>query len=90
MTGKCSGYDGITTNLIKEIGKSLVEPLTLSMNNFISIGVVLDCMQMAKVVPVFKHGVFSNFYIFFPSRGEEFHKLLFTVVNHTTLTQTYW
>ncbi len=60
-TSKSSGHDGITTNLIKEIGKSLVEPLTLAINKSIATGVVPDCMKIAKVVPVFKRGDPSNF-----------------------------
>ncbi len=58
---KSSGYDGITTDLIKEIGKSLVEPLTLAINKSIATGTVPGCMKIAKVVPVFKRGDSSNF-----------------------------
>ncbi len=40
-TSKSSGYNEITTNLIKEIGKSLVEPLSLAINKSIATGQAL-------------------------------------------------
>ena len=48
------GYDNLSTKTIKELKCSLVQPLTLIINQIINPGVFPAQLKIAKVIPIFK------------------------------------
>ena len=51
-----SGYDNISTIMIKAAKSTLTEPLTTIVNQCIETGIFPDSLKIAKVLPVFKKG----------------------------------
>ena len=49
-----SGHDNISNVLLKSIGVHLLTPLTRIFNDSISMGIFLDIMKLADVVPLYK------------------------------------
>ena len=55
-------------SLIKLTIDSIAEPLTYIINLSITHGIVPDEMKIARVIPLFKAGDQSRFFLFFPSK----------------------
>lgn len=51
-----SGWDGISTNTLKNIKDEIVSPLTKIINSLINHNIFPDDMKIAKVIPLFKKG----------------------------------
>ena len=51
---KSSGYDSISSQLLKEIKNEILEPVTLIINQCITTGIFPDKLKIAKVVPIYK------------------------------------
>lgn len=51
-----SGYDHISSKLLKASKNSLSEPLTVIINQSLKSGIFPDLLKIAKVVPIFKKG----------------------------------
>ena len=49
-----SGHDEISNNLLKKIGKSILQPLQIIFNNSMTEGEFPDAMKLANVVPLHK------------------------------------
>ena len=49
-----SGYDFVTTNLLKKLEPILVKPLTLIINQSLNTGIFPDKLKIAKVIPLRK------------------------------------
>ena len=49
-----SGYDGLSSCLIKTIKNELLEPITLIVNQSISTGIFPSKLKIAKVIPIYK------------------------------------
>jgi hypothetical protein len=61
---KSTGYDNITTSLLKQISCEISYPLSILVNKSFSDGVFPDCLKIAKVVPIFKakdKSAFANY-----------------------------
>ena len=59
-----TGYDSISTKLVKQIYEGLLSPLLYIVNLSLSTGIVPDKMKLAKVVPIYKSGgkeIISNY-----------------------------
>ena len=55
-TKTSSGYDGISTQLLKFLSPALISPLRLIINQSLITGIFPDKLKIAKVVPFFKKG----------------------------------
>ena len=54
--GKSAGYDNITSNVLKQIANTVIEPLTYLINlSFVS-GVFPSELKVAKIIPIHKAG----------------------------------
>ena len=51
-----SGYDGISTKFLKQIGPSIIRPLRLVINQSLITGIFPKKLKIAKVCPFFKKG----------------------------------
>ena len=49
-----SGYDGISTQLLKQIIYYIVSPLEYIFNLSLSTGICPDLLKIAKVIPIYK------------------------------------
>lgn len=49
-----SGYDCISTRLMKQIKNEILEPITLIINQAIMTGIFPDKLKLAKVIPIYK------------------------------------
>ena len=59
-----SGYDQISSKLLKEIGPIISQHLCLIINQSLCTGIFLDRLKLAKVIPLFKKGdklLFENY-----------------------------
>ena len=54
-TKHSTGYDGLSTSLLKRIYPVLAEPLTLLINNSLKTGIFPDKLKIAKIVPLYKN-----------------------------------
>ncbi len=48
------GFDGISTKLIKQIKRIIIDPLKLIINQMLNSGTFLDLLKIAKVTPIYK------------------------------------
>ena len=55
-----SGYDELSTSLLKNIINVVVEPLVHIINNSLKFGIFPDQLKLAIVVPVYKKGDNTN------------------------------
>ena len=55
-TKTSSGYDGISTQLLKFLSPDLIRPLRLIINQSLITGIFPDKLKIAKVVPFYKKG----------------------------------
>ena len=55
------GYDNLSTKTIKALKCSLVQPLTLIINQIINTGVFPAQLKIAKVIPIFKKNYQQRF-----------------------------
>ena len=53
-TKNSSGYDGISTKLLKQIIPNIVSPLEYIFNLSLSTGCCPDLLKIAKVIPIYK------------------------------------
>ena len=51
---KSSGYDGISTKLLKQIILNIVSPLGYIFNLSLSTGCCPDLLKIAKVIPIYR------------------------------------
>ena len=49
-----SGFDGISTNLLKMLMPAIIKPLTLILNQSLATGIFPDRLKTAKVIPLYK------------------------------------
>ena len=56
LSKNSSGYDDISNIILKEIGDTLLEPLTLIFNRSLKAGVFPSDMEIADISPLFKSG----------------------------------
>ena len=55
-TKSSSGYDGISTRLLKFLAPALISPLRLIINQSLITGIYPDKLKTAKVIPLYKKG----------------------------------
>ena len=55
-TKNSSGYDDISTKLLKEVKHEIVEPLTYVINQSLACGIFPDHLKIAKITPIYKKG----------------------------------
>ena len=55
-----SGYDGISTKILKLCGNQISKPLAFIVNKFITMGVFPERLKYAVVIPLHKKGDVSN------------------------------
>ncbi len=77
-----SGFDGISTKLLKTIKTVLIAPITLIINQMISTGIFPDKLKIAKVTPIYKKDdetMFTNYrpISLLPSLSKIFEKVIF-------------
>ena len=51
-----AGFDGISTNLLKNIMPGILKPITLILNQSLATGIFPDKLKIAKVIPLYKKG----------------------------------
>ncbi|KAI0212247.1 hypothetical protein LSAT2_002846, partial [Lamellibrachia satsuma] len=59
-----SGFDGISSKLLKIIEPAIIKSLTLVINQVINTGIFPDKLKIAKVIPIFKNDdptLFKNY-----------------------------
>ncbi len=82
-----TGYDGISTKLIKDIKSEIAYPLSILINKSLQEGTVPDDLKIAKVLPIFKkndpHNV-SNYrpISLLPGFSKIFEKVVFKRIYH--------
>ena len=63
-TKNSSGFDGISSKLLKIIEPAIIKSLTLVINQVINTGIFPDKLKIAKVIPIFKNDdstLFKNY-----------------------------
>jgi len=55
-----SGYDGISTKILKLCGHQISKPLAFIFNKSITMGIFLEQLKYAVVIPLHKKGDVSN------------------------------
>ena len=55
-SGKAPGPDGVSTNLVKDVAKSIAKPLVMILNASLAKGFVPNVWKLAKIAPIFKSG----------------------------------
>ena len=60
-TKTSSGYDGISTKLLKECKHELLGPLTRLINTSLTTGIFPDALKLARVLPLHKKGENTKF-----------------------------
>ena len=60
-TKTSSGYDQISTCMLKKIAPTTLKPLTLIINQSLHTGTFPQKLKFAKTVPIFKKGQKNNF-----------------------------
>ena len=90
-----SGYDGISTSLLKKIKWVVFRPLTTIINQSLNTGIFLDKLKLAKIIPVHKKGkqqkIIVQFLCYLPNCSKLFlnnyiHILFNTVICVTIST----
>ncbi len=76
------GFDGISTNLIKNTNTLLIEPLTIIINQMVTNGIFPDKLKISKVIPILKmddEKLFTNYrpISLLPSISKIFEKVIF-------------
>ena len=51
---KALGPNSVPMKILKDLKKELSKPLTILINLTFSLGILLNCLKIAKVIPVFK------------------------------------
>ena len=77
-----SGVDGISKILLKHIKHQISKPVTLILNQFLTMGIFPDKLKMAKVVPIYKsddENILNNFrpISILPALSKVFEKIVF-------------
>ncbi len=77
-----SGFDGISTKLLKTVKEALLKPITLIINQMLFTGIFPDKLKIAKVTPIFKKDeetLFNNYrpISLLPSISKIFEKVIF-------------
>ena len=52
----CTGYDGISGHVFKNVSKEIAIPLSYLINNSLSNGIFPSALKEAKIIPIFKAG----------------------------------
>ena len=50
----CSGHDGISSKLVKDLKDALASPISTIINNSLTTGYAPDMAKLAKVIPIYK------------------------------------
>jgi len=77
-----SGYDGISTKLLKTVKEALIKPITIIINQMLNTGIFPEKLKIAKVTPIFKKDdetLFTNYrpISLLPSISKIFEKVIF-------------
>lgn len=77
-----SGFDGISTKLVKSVKEVLIKPVTLIINQMITTGIFPDKLKIAKVIPIYKKDdetLFTNYrpISILPSLSKIFEKVIY-------------
>ena len=80
-----SGFDGLSTKLLKNIKTVLLKPITLIVNQMINTGIFPDKLKIAKINPIYKKDdetLFTNYrpISLLPSISKIFERVLFQQV----------
>ena len=51
-----TGYDGLTTKIVKNIENNILEPFVYLLNKSIEAGIFPNCLKLATVIPLLKKG----------------------------------
>ena len=90
-----SGYDGISTKLLKTCKVEICKSLTLIINQTVSTGIFPDSLKVAKVIPLYKKGdkaLLDNYrpISILPSISKIFERIIFNQINdHFTSRNLY-
>ena len=85
-TKSSSGFDGLSTKLLKEIKWEIHKPLTIIINQSFSQGIFPDKLKLAKVLPFYKKGdecIFDNYrpISILPAISKIFEKIMFEQIH---------
>jgi hypothetical protein len=82
-----TGFDNISTILLKKIKHELVNPLTLTINQALNTGIFPDKLKIAKVIPLFKKNdptLLDNYrpISVLPAISKVFEKVIFSQIHN--------
>ena len=83
---KSSGYDKISTSLLKKIKSPLISPLTFLINQSLALGIFPDKLKIAKILPIYKKGdehILDNYrpISILPAFSKIYEKVIFQQIN---------
>ena len=61
-----SGHDSLSTNLVKNLGSSIAQPISIIINKSLQSGIVPEGLNLAKVIPIHKNKDKTDFTNFRP------------------------
>ena len=85
------GYDNFSTKITKALKDSLINPLTLIINQILNTGVFPSQLKIAKVIPIFKkddNNIFNNYrpILLLPVLSKVVEKVICSLINNFFIT----